>query len=201
MPKNTDTVLRRIRESAKKMCGTRILVSMGLVLLLAACGPESRNSLFTEKNLVFDPALVGTWAGEGEIYTCERLRDKTYKIIHTALRDRTQSRYQAQLGQLGEFLFLDVVPEEPEVKEGPQQAHMFFRLWMQGDDLGVVGLDDDWVKKMIASGKIKLSYERVGKEQNDIVLTASTADLQAFVMKYAEDEQAFPEPMKLRRQK
>lgn len=58
----------------------------GLILgLLPACVP-SMNPLYTAKDLVFDPALVGAWAPDGskETWRFEQLGGKRYGLTHSA---------------------------------------------------------------------------------------------------------------------
>ncbi len=67
---------------------------------------------------------------------------------------------------------------------------------MEGDVLQIAFLDDDWLRKRIEEGEVNIAHERLG---TDILLTASTKDLQMFVLKYAEDKEAFPDPEEFRR--
>jgi len=181
----------------------QILLVFGMALLVAGCVVPSLHPLFTEKDLVFDPALVGTWAEEDQEETWIFLKsgDKAYDLIHTA--QGLPVKYQAHLGRLGEFRFLDVYPREPEVKNDFYKLHLipvhtFWRIWMEGDLLRIAMLDPDWLKNMIAQKKVKIAHERL---ENRILLTASTQKLQKFVLQYAEDVKAFPDPGKFHRRK
>ena len=116
---------------------------LGLVLLISACVPlaaqepvESLNPLFTEGDLVFDPALLGDWGEkdkEGLILRFQALPTsptspagedagaaasqspgaKAYKLAFIKSKDEHVAKYEARLVRLGTMLYLDVAPEEP----------------------------------------------------------------------------------------
>jgi hypothetical protein len=49
---------------------TKMLFTLGLVLLLMGCGPEDfLNPLYTTKDLVSDPLLPGVWEQEQDRMT------------------------------------------------------------------------------------------------------------------------------------
>lgn len=185
------------------MRNLKTAVVLVIILFLAGCVVPSLHPLFTEKDLVFDPALVGTWAEEDQEETWAFLKsgDNVYDLIHTA--EGLPVKYEAHLGRLGEFMFLDVYPGEPEVKNDFYKLHLipvhtFWRVWIEGDVLRIAMLDPDWLKGMIAQKKVKIAHERM---EDGIILTASTQELQKFILQYAEDLKAFPDPTKFHRRK
>lgn len=179
-----------------------IMVALGLAVLVAGCVP-SLHPLFTEEDLVYDPALVGTWAEEeGEdIWIFRKSGDNAYDLIYS--QKGVPARFDAHLVRIEEFLFLDTYPGEPDIKNDFYvvhlvPAHTLSRIWIEGDILRYAMLNLGWLKRMITEKKVDIAHERVDKE---IVLTASTKELQEFFFKYAEDEEAFPDPKELHRQK
>ena len=84
-----------------------ILIS---ALFVAACIP-SLNPLYTEADLITDPALIGTWEDKetGETWTfssCEKLK---YSLVHID-SDGRKGEYDARLVKVGDKRFLDIVP-------------------------------------------------------------------------------------------
>jgi hypothetical protein len=80
-------ILREITYKTKrrlKMRAIKLMVALGLVAFMAGCVP-SLHPLFTEEDLVYDPALVGTWAEkEGEdIWTFRKSGENAYDLIYT----------------------------------------------------------------------------------------------------------------------
>ena len=59
-------------------------------------------------------------------------------------------------------------------------------------------LDDEWLAKAIAQNKVQIQHEKLGEE---VLLTAPTAELQKFAVRYAEDEKAFAVAIQLSRRK
>jgi len=183
------------------MRSLKLTLALGLVVLLAGCVP-SLHPLYTEEDLVYDSALVGTWTGaEGEdTWTFRKLGDTAYDLIYT--EEGVPARFEAHLVQVGEFLFLDTYPGEPDIKNDFYlihiiPAHIFLRIEIEGDVLRYAMLDLDWLKKMITEKKVDILHEEM---EGGILLTAPPKELQAFFAKYAEDEKAFPDPQELHRQ-
>ena len=181
---------------------TKILVAFGIALFMASCVP-SLHPLFTNKDLVFESALVGTWVDEDgkNTWAFQKSGDNAYELVYT--ENETPAKFKAHLVRLEKFLFLDIVPEEPDTKNDFYKghlipAHSFAKIWIEGDLLRLATLDGDWLKNMINKKKIKIGHEWLDQT---IILTAPTKDLQKFVLKYAEDSKAFSIKSELHRKK
>ncbi len=178
----------------------KILLTFGIALLISGCLQPSLHPLFTEKDLVFDPGLIGAWVGENEKETwiLQKAGDHTYDLFYEGERD--SAKYEVHLVRLGKFEFLDIYPQVPEMCDHALliPAHMFSIIRRDGDTLRNAMLNPDWLEDMIARKKLKIAHERL---DDRIVLTASTKELQKFILKYAEDMNAFRDPAVLHRQK
>lgn len=187
-----------------------MMILFGSVLLIAGCWPTaSLHPLFTETDIVFDPALVGTWADKNGIpvILIQKAKDKAYKGIY--MDNGGIVEFEAHLVRLGKFLFLDAYPKKPPTIHASSlithliPGHTFSRIWIDGDVLRIRMLDRKWLLDMIARKKVKIAHERVaniwGPDEEEskeyIVLTASTKELQKFALKYAENSKAFPDLM------
>jgi hypothetical protein len=126
--------------------------------------------------------------------------DKSYELIYTQKGE--PGKFEAHLVRLGEFLFLDIYPQEPEINANDFYqihlipAHTFLRVWIEVDILRLAMLDSDWLEDMIAQKKVDIAHETL---DDLLLLTASTKALQEFMLKYAEDSKAFPGPGVLHR--
>ena len=172
-------------------------------LLLAGCVP-SLHPLYTENELVFKPSLLGTWAEEGGGVSYEFIKNdsSSYTMIYT--EDSIPSDFTAHLTKIGDHLFLDLLPEEPECGNDFHKgylisAHSFYKVSLEKNVLRLDGLAIDWLSDLYQDGKTELRREIL--QGDDFVLTASTKELQEFVLKYAENDSAFPEGEKSFRQK
>jgi len=182
---------------------TNMLAILTLAALMTGCVP-SLHPLYTEKDVVFDPALVGTWEEKDgkNTWTFQKSGDKGYELVST--EGGEPGRFEAHLVQLGKYSFLDTYPEEM----GPQndmhkvhliRAHFIWRIWREGDLLRIATLDNDWLKKLITEKKVQIPHEELGKDY--LVLTAKTQQIQKLVLQFADDPKAFPDPGEFRRRK
>lgn len=146
---------------------------------------------------------MGTWVGENakDTWVFQKPAGKAYEGVYT--ENGEPARFEAHFLKLGEFLFVDFFPEEPNLKNGFYsghliRAHTFAQIRGEGDALTVAMLDPDWLKKMIDEHKVKIAHEQLDE---GMVLTAPTLDLQKFVLTYAGDENAFSDRSKWVRHK
>ena len=179
------------------MSKLKTLSIAALVLLLFGCPVRSVFPLFTDADTVFEPGLVGLWSkADGDKLTFEKTGEKgqyTLTVADEGEDGKVETRtYIAFLGRLGKALFLDTVIR---LREGEEDqvipTHTIWRLWLERDALRLAGLEEDWLEGMIEEKKISVAHFRRGDE---IVLTASTAELQDLVKRFADDRAAFPSP-------
>jgi len=187
----------------------KILVISVIALFMVDCLVTSIHPLYTEKDLVFMPELLGTWEND-ELWTFEKMGKTAYELT---IKESSESEgiqeyeetgvYEAHLAKLGKFLFLDLFPDERKIEEYEDEIHMvpvhsIWRIWIEKDVMRLTWLDNDWLEKMIDGNKVNIAHVRL---EDRVVLTAPTKELQKFVLKYAEDTDAFPEPDEFQRLK
>ena len=182
------------------------LVIAAIALALSGC-VLSLHPLYTDETAVFDPALVGTWRGDDgeDTWYFRREGDTLYSLVYTT--DGKPGEFDARLVKLGEFHFLDLFPEAPNVdannfyKFHLLPAHSFLKVSIDGDVLRMSLMDEGnrWLKHAIRNGDVDIKHEQPYDGDDIILLTAPTNELQAFVLKLAENKDAFGEPGVLRR--
>ena len=79
----------------------KTLLPVALIVLcgLVGCLPTSINPLYTDKDLVFDPALVGVWRDKDDpkgTWTFEKAGEKSYKFVY-AESDGKVGQFDARL--------------------------------------------------------------------------------------------------------
>lgn len=167
---------------------------LGLTVLIAGCPARSLQPLFTENDVTFNPAILGTWVNKGDLYTFRQSREKNYEVVvHDTSSGRNDSvAYAVQLGKLGNSWFLDSFFSGDPGDFHLLSMHIISKVEFQSaDSFTVSSLESDWLKKKIDDGSVTISHvERDG----DIILTATTQELQQFVSRYANDSGAFPNP-------
>lgn len=158
-----------------------------------ACIVPSVHPLYTPETLVFDPELVGDWKVDETTTWSFRPRGETAYELDAREGD-TQGIFAAHLVQLGGLRFLDLRPERGDdlsfhdVHHVP--VHSFARIRIDGDRFQMALLSMDWLKGQIDAGRVTVSHEIV---EEDVLLTASTTELQRFVIAAAKDPEAFPD--------
>lgn len=197
--------------------------------LLGSCVPVmSLHSLFTEENIVFDEKLLGTWVDDPNspkgTWEFKRVADsaqkdwelpppkkpeKAYKLL-LSNEEGAKGSFFAHLVKLEGRLFLDVFPSQlPCAQLDPKQDWVFNTVFLiPGHSFAVIDsiepqlkirwTNEDEMEKFLKEQPNAIKHELV---EDRIVLTASTDELQKFVLKYADDKRIFPAEAVLTRKK
>jgi hypothetical protein len=184
-----------------------------LAALLGGCIPVmSLHPLYTEETTVFEEKLLGNWIQDNNEttweFSCPNKSAKTYKLIFFDDENKKGS-FDAHLTKLQNKLYLDVYPSAPPWdEEDPNKliwqyntlflmpVHTFIKIDSIEPQLKMRLTDDDEMKKLLEENPNAVKHEFV---KDGFVLTASTKELQAFVIKYADDSRLFTEETVLRR--
>ncbi len=103
-----------------------------------------------------------------------------------------KDRLKGHLVRLGNLRFLDLCPEGIDDSVAIP-AHLFVQIRLEGDILRIALLDPEWLEEELARKQLAPAHVRLpGGGAGSIVLTASTKELQEFVMRHAGNERAFP---------
>jgi len=184
-----------------------------LAIVLGGCVPVvSVYPLYGDKDIVFDEKLLGAWTSNpdqpGEQWLFERHSDPTLKNVYKlALADTEGNKglYRARLVKLEGKLFLDIYPEAPVSAEGgalPLNApcfapmHTFTCIEIGQATVTLKMTVTDEFKKLLAEHPDAIACRQ---DEDQVVITAATKELQAFVLKYADDERLFPGKIELTR--
>lgn len=144
--------------------------------------------------------------------------ERGYKLIFTD-EEGKKGLFSAHLVKLGGRLFLDVYPAnfpggDPVWIEDPNKkdwllyiynafffvpAHTFIKIDSIGPELIMRLTDDENMETLLKQDPNAVKFELL--KEAHIILTASTKELQAFVLKYADDERLFSEEIVLSRKK
>jgi hypothetical protein len=179
-------------------------------LVLAGCVP-SWNPFYTEKDLVFDPALVGTWRpveakeSSKEGWEFSKTGDKLYQLAQTDEEGR-KAAFEARLFKLKDHLFLDLYltkVEGDEVKVNAWAgfslvpAHLLLKMDLTEPALKLATVNPDWMKTFLKQHPKAIAHRVVS--DGSIVLAASTEELQKFVLAHLDDQDFIGGPMEMKR--
>jgi len=177
----------------------RLILPLALLAALAGCVP-SLNPLYTEKDLVFDPALLGVWgeANAKETWTFEKAGEKKYKLLQTDNDGRT-GEFEVHLLKLKDHYFLDLYVTEPggekwspnDLARGAiimRPGHLFLKVTQIQPTLKMAMLDLDWLQKLLEKDPRAVRHEKIrfgsaNEKDFQLVLTAETKELQRFILK------------------
>jgi len=180
------------------------------VLALAGCVP-SWNPFYTEKDLVFDPALVGTWRpvqakeSSKETWAFTKSGDKNYQLQETDEEGR-KATFKARLFKLNGHLFLDLCLTKVEGDElkvnawasiSLVPAHLLLMVAQVTPALKLAAMNPDWMQKHLKERPDAIAHRVVS--DGNIVLAASTSELQKFVLAHLEDREFFGGAMEMKR--
>jgi len=174
-------------------------------IFLSGCVQPSLKPLFHEKEVFFEPKLVGTWKAvdSNEVWQFSKLEDaNAYKLVVTD--DGKEGTFAAGLGKIDNNLFLDVFPNNENEKDNDFYKqhvlgmHSFIRVLQIEPTLQIAMVDCDKVAKIIEADSNAVEHIKNGDR---IILTADTNDLQNFVVDYGinvdDGNSIFAEPMTL----
>jgi hypothetical protein len=184
----------------------RSLMAIGLTLLVAGCVP-SLNPLFTEKDLVSDPALPGVWVESDSTATWNfsKTGENKYKLVQANSGGR-KAEFDVRLVKLNDRRFLDLYVSklsDPEIELNEWAsaslvpAHLILQVYGIGKTLKIAAMNPDWIKEHLEQHPDALEHRMIEKDR--VLITASTKDLQKYILLHAEGEGLFGEPAELKR--
>ena len=223
----------------------KLLLLFAGMLLLTGCVPvDCINPLYTDRNVIFDPALVGKWGGSNPddgVLRFDRAEEGAYQMVFTQKTPSGHSQETvcvAHLVSLGGEKYLDVSPkqfdgtsqqylfrtdgsrkgsmflpalerisdgvylevrgpipgkgnsQELQVKLRP--AHWIFKVYLSEKTLSLSYLDQQWVEEAIKKKLLQAEHLKARSENSaEWLLSGSTAELQQFIVKNADEPGAF----------
>jgi len=202
---------------------TKIILSIVLILtfILPGC-VYSLYPIYTNNDLVYESKLEGVWGApdskdvwkfenllqhelapykdkaewkEKEIFKSSLFNKKTYLLTYT---EKGETRkMQANLAKLDDNLFLDIFPESLNLKNSFFEdqfvpVHTYAKIKMNGDRFELYFFNSELLYKLLEQNTIRIKHESFEYYK---IITASTEDLQKFVIKYADREDLFMKPI------
>ena len=187
-----------------------------LIVFLSSC-LSTLHPIFTEKDLAYDPNIVGVWKTSGDSNSdravitnlatenavdlpgnISSIKQKGYLITYQRDNGTTSERYIAFLARIGKHLYFDYYPAD---KKGDRKIDEFFAAhcikmhtsyrveFSKDGSFELSRLDESYITKLIEEKKIRINHEPKG--DGGIVITASTNELQQYLIKYGDEPSAY----------
>jgi len=172
--------------------------------LVTGCIVTSVYPFYHEKDVVFEPALVGSWQKAGqsdEHWTFAR--DKANGYVVTCVSKDTTNVFQGYAFKLhGEkFLDLSTAQWKEDIQPEPVPSHLLVRIGQITPSLKMANLKYEWLGDLLAKNPkaIRHILIKTGDKPEDrrVVLTADTAELQRFVIKHLKTKDAWDDGLEL----
>jgi hypothetical protein len=174
----------------------------GVGVVLAGCVVTSVCPFYTQSDLVSEPGIIGSWINQkntNEVWSFEQNGDLAYRF--TLIEERKATVMEARAFKLRGQLFMDVYSLEQDIHTIP--AHYLLKVLQVGPSLSMAELNHEWLANQLTQDPKALAHHfvRTGPNPPDrrVVLTASTAELQAFILRQMKNDDAWKESFDLHR--
>jgi hypothetical protein len=185
-----------------------LALTAGIAVLVTGCLVTSVYPYYTQKELSFDPALVGSWVkteDADEHWNFEKDEPNGYRLT-CASGNEKPAVMQARLFKLQGEAFLDlfaIETKEPESPVPPIPSHFLFRVFEIKSEVRVAQLNYEWLKELLAKDPHELRHHLLPVEDKPdnqrLVLTADTQELQKFIIKHLKTDEAWKDDFRLKR--
>ena len=149
-----------------------------------------------------------------EMWMFNKSKGKSYELVH---RDENGNAaiFETYVVQLGKHYFVDFFPSDKSTAKwehlegfhfsrGENEMytihslpiHTFAKLNITEEKVEIKMFDPDFLQKLFEEQRIRIKHEKQG---GTYILTASPTELQKFVLKYADVEEAYLEATSLKR--
>ncbi len=180
-----------------------------IIFFFSGCIVYSFYPLYTEKDLFANEILTGKWTDDdGAQWNFEHAYygkkvpeniDSTSYVLQIIDKDSLKSEFSVHIIKLGGYYFLDFYLEDFLDSQELVLAdfhivpvHTFAKLTVSDNQLLINWFDQSWLEDLIKENKIRIHHE---KNDDYILLTARPGELQKFVTKYVNSEDAFKDGM------
>ncbi|MEL7588267.1 MAG: hypothetical protein AAGU19_16275 [Prolixibacteraceae bacterium] len=187
-----------------------IIPVIALLLFLSGCVVFSFYPLYTDNDLFANDLLVGEWVdGDSAVWKFDfhyngrelpENRDSTAFILRIKEKGSTdfeEAKMMIHIVKLGGTYFLDFYASDYLDTQDLNlrdfhlmPVHSFAKLDIKGDKAVIRWFNPEWLQDLIKQNRIRIHHER---NDDYILLTAQTAELQKFVLKYVNSAEAFDE--------
>lgn len=184
-------------------------------LTMSGCLVTSLHPFYKMKDKVFDDALVGNWmdtdssiwvirpnmVSKGLFGNNNERPDSTYHVTYYEEKD-SPSFLQGTLFELKGQRYVDFFPEpDGEHFLADMTAfhhvpvHTLARMRFKKDTLMLFWYGEEWLNDLFENNRVRIDHEKVqfSPHYESNILTAETADLQKFILKYMNDDKTIRE--------
>ena len=198
-----------MRKENSLMKPTKFALATGcvaLALLLTGCIMVSVYPFYTEKDLAFEPALLGNWRKPEEPeeqWKFDKSPPTAYRV--TAFDTKSTNLMEGRVFKLNNPTFIDLFSTEkiPDTVPSLIPTHMVMRVYQTAPKLHMAPINYEWLESLISTNPAALRHHLVKYAENEsrdfAVFTADTAELQLFLLKHIDTKEAWKNDLHLER--
>lgn len=183
----------------------RSIVVFTLLLGLQSCILRSVHPFYKPADITYRASLEGNWVDGEQV----RWRIHHNPFDHNSYelhcsKNGAEATLLGHLFTLDGELYLDVLPLQDNREEltvfdlHMMPTHSIARVEVVNDDqVNIRWFNEEWLRNMFRQNKIRISHEIImddhpkDEEDGSYLLTASTEELQKFIIKYGKSEGAY----------
>jgi len=128
-------------------------------------------------------------------YYVLNIKEDAFSLSSDKNQEKVEDRVLVNLTKINDQHYLDfqTIPQNDDSSFSFNriQGHTFAKVNFSGNNLEIMHLDVEYLEEIIKAKRLRLKHEIIDE---DMVLTASTEDLRAFISKYGNDERLFADP-------
>jgi len=190
------------------------MILFSVVLCLAGC-LTTLHPIFMGKDLITDPRLIGNWEkakdktkviyrqpSDNEVNnlspTLQSEAGNIYMLDEKDEQGHIRSTNYAFLVKLGKYYYMDYYPASEKERRSADNffaahyvpMHSIYRIeFKNNNSFNVQRLDGGYLEKLIKNKQIRIRHEVM--EDGGIFITASTEELQQYLIKYSDVPEAY----------
>jgi hypothetical protein len=180
---------------------TRITL-LSAAAILAGCIVTSVSPYYTQKDLVKEPALLGRWTNVNKPEETWTLDQPTNFAMRLTIAESSKTMVvETHAFRLRGQLFLDIFSLEQDYHVIP--PHYVLKLDQLTPVIKASELDDAWLKPLLKNNPATIRHEFIQDGDDPanarVVLTASTLELQSFIVRNLKTPGAWKDGIELRK--
>lgn len=175
--------------------------SGGLITVAAAVAAlsgctVSLQPFYTKATLLDDRSIEGRWTDGDTTWQITRTRPAHFDLASCDENEECKVETEGVLFRASEVTFLDFQEKAQSSFSTVVHPHGLFQVHLEDDAIDLMMLDQDRLAKLAKDERLDTDFADL---ESGFLLTASSADLQSFVLRHLSDPQVFAESHRLRR--
>lgn len=191
--------------NAKKTLRSAIIsgIMLATLLMSSGCFIQSLDPFYTADQATELPDIAGSWTPTLKMGDeVKAVNAEPWLFTKTTIKtidDGSSGLLKVTYFKVGETTFADIMPSD----DADDTNNVYFNLHLlpvhsvckvelKDDELTMIPLDGDWLIKQLKSKSIALPHKVLSTDEDHVVLTATTKELNKFLKTTATNENAFP---------